>query len=92
MKLRFVTIAMIVITALIISTFAAINCAKTTAHDSIYVTLPSNLALEVSTEPAPALTPQREKFQPHFVATPSIPTFARPVRRAPIRRKGRVKH
>ena len=92
MKSRFAAIAMILITALIISTFAQVNAAGTNAHESTSISTQNNASPEVRFESQRALTPSREKFQPQFIVSASIPNFSQPVRRPPIRRKGRAKH
>jgi hypothetical protein len=92
MRSRFATIAMIVITALILSTLAAVSSAKTNAHDAASISTQNNTTAELRTDQEPALTPNPERFQPQFVVSVSAPNFNQPIRRAPIRRKGRVKH
>lgn len=39
-----------------------------------------------------ALMPTRHVFQPRFQASYTVPNFGRVIRRAPIRRKGRIQH
>lgn len=44
-------------------------------------------------EDTPSLVPSRSVFrQPTRYATTRTPNFSRPIRRAPIRRKGRIQH
>jgi hypothetical protein len=54
--------------------------------------LANDIAPEVQTELEAALTVNREQFKPQFIASASLPNFGQPIRRAPIRRKGRVRH
>jgi len=92
MKSRFATIALIVITALIICTLAAVSSARTHVHDGAAISTQDNTTAELRTDQEPALTPNTERFQPQFVVSVSVPNFNQPIRRAPIRRKGRVRH
>jgi len=88
---RFAAIALVIVTSLILSTLATIHSAKACGqHSSITA---SQTAPEIQSEPAPgAILPSHTEFQVKHVFIGTTPNFTRPIRRAPIRRKGRIQH
>ena len=93
MKLRFASITFILIVALVLSTVAT----ATNHPEPVNVDAASTLIQRTPdfTEPhsvTPALIPNREKFRALYVSIQSNLNFSKPIRRAPIRRKGRVQH
>ena len=88
---RFAIIAITIAVSLIISTLAVVHSAKASSLQQASVT--STHTAEAQPETAPrALVPDRPTFQPKLVLLSTTPNFARPIRRAPVRRKGRVQH
>ncbi|MDX6577803.1 MAG: hypothetical protein QOE96_3756 [Blastocatellia bacterium] len=49
-------------------------------------------AIQERAEVPEALLSSRHVFQPRFQASYTVPNFGRVIRRAPIRRKGRIQH
>jgi hypothetical protein len=86
------TIAMIVITALVITSFASLSRPSSASSEVSVVSEQPTSAIEIPTQLEHALIPNRTKFQPHHFVSITTPNFSKPMRRAPIRRKGRVQH
>ena len=57
----------------------------------IQATLPLG-TIQERVEAPEALLSSRHVFQPRFQASYTVPNFGRVIRRAPIRRKGRIQH
>ena len=90
---RFAAIALTIIAALVTSSFATIRSSKASTNPDTSITTTHEGTAEVQSESLPrALTPDRAKFQPKYVACAVSPNFSQPARKAPIRRKGRVQH
>jgi hypothetical protein len=86
------TIAMIVITTLVITSFASLSRPSSASSKVSVVSEQIAPTIEIQTQLERALTPDRTKYQPRFLVSITTPNFSKPIRRAPIRRKGRVKH
>ena len=86
------TIAMIIITALVITSFASLSQPSSASSKATVVSEQPTLTIEIQTQLEYALTPNRTKFQPHHFVSITTPNFSNPIRRAPIRRKERVQH
>jgi hypothetical protein len=86
------TIAMIIITALVITSFASLSQPSSASSKVTVVSEQPTSMIEIQTQLEHALTPNRTEFQPRHFVSITTPNFSEPIRRAPIRRKGRVQH
>ncbi len=87
-------IALLVLVALFITSILSARAAHGDGHHAkarIQATLPIGTIQERAEAPE-ALMPTRHVFQPRFQASYTVPNFGRVIRRAPIRRKGRIQH
>ncbi len=86
------TIIMIITTALVITSFASLSQPSSASSKVTVVSEQPSSTIEIQTQREHALTPNRTKFQPRHFVSITTPNFSEPIRRAPIRRKGRVQH
>lgn len=87
-------IAFVLIFTLVISLVASVkasNHSKGTATATIESNLPSDTFLREH-DALDALIPARHVFRPAFQISTTVPNFSHPIRRAPLRRKGRIQH
>ena len=93
MNSKFANIAMIVIFALVTATFASLKSTKASTCTDVSIMAHDDVASEAQSESLPrALIPDRSKVRARTMVIASTANFGPSVRRAPIRRKGHVRH
>jgi hypothetical protein len=84
-------IAVLILVALVLTSIMSIS-ARATHHNVNQANLP-NQSIDAAGEAPEALLPPRNVFQPpRFQASYAVPNFGMTIRKAPIRRKGRIQH
>jgi len=97
MKSHIKSIALVILTVLVVTTVWIISSAKASHYDRDSRTAGNAQHVQdgSTTEPViesmlRALAPASTRFRPKLIWIASVPNFARPTRRAPLRRKGRI--
>jgi hypothetical protein len=87
-------IALLVLVAIVMTSILSFTARAADGNNEDYnASMQANVSCEgiqERAEASEALTTSRHAFEPKFQISFTVPNFARPARRAPIRRKGRI--